>query len=148
MCVDIADMLNKYTAKVDQVIPIVKEEIDKAAEQVKRDIDNGVRAEHYQTGELASSLTISPLASNDKPNAKKYGYEIEFKGENAHGVPYAKIANILNYGRDAFEGSKTKKAYGGIEGSHFIDEAIRPLKGLTKRISERIEKHLLDSEKK
>lgn len=147
MCVDIAEMLNAYIDKYEQIIPVIQNMIDEAAEQVFKDIENKVLSEHFVTGNLVASLEMTPLVDNAKVNPKKYGYNIEFKGENAQGIPYAKIANVLNFGREAGE-TKFGKKYGAIEGTHFIDEAIRPLKGLTNRINQRIEKLLQDEENK
>ena len=56
-----------------------------------------------------------------------YGYSIEFEGENRKGVPYQKIANILNYGSSA------------IRGTRFINKAIHNLKDMDDRIFERFQ---------
>ena len=59
-----------------------------------------------------------------------YGYSIEFEGENRKGVPYQKIANILNYGSST------------IKGTRFINKAIRNLKDMDKRIYDRFQKKI------
>ncbi len=59
-----------------------------------------------------------------------YGYSIEFEGENRKGVPYQKIANILNYGTST------------IKGTRFINKAIRNLKDMDERIYERFQKKI------
>lgn len=56
-----------------------------------------------------------------------YGYSIEFEGENRKGVPYQKIANILNYGSST------------IKGTRFINKAIHNLKDMDDRIFERFQ---------
>lgn len=59
-----------------------------------------------------------------------YGYSIEFEGENRKGVPYKKIANILNYGSST------------IKGTRFINKAIRNLKDMDERIYDRFQKKI------
>lgn len=59
-----------------------------------------------------------------------YGYSIEFEGENRKGVPYQKIANILNYGSST------------IKGTRFINKAIRNLKDMDERIYDRFQKKI------
>lgn len=56
-----------------------------------------------------------------------YGYSIEFEGENRKGVPYQKIANILNYGSST------------IKGTRFINKVIHNLKDMDDRIFERFQ---------
>ena len=65
-----------------------------------------------------------------------YGYEAEFVGVSPEGVPYQKIANMLNYGREA--GSDANHKWGAISGTHFISVAVKKLKGMDDRIEARI----------
>ena len=78
-----------------------------------------------QTGGLARSLNVSKIDTD-----KRYGYKLEYEGENEDGVPYAKITNILN------SGSNT------IKPRRFITQAVKRLKGLDDRAAQRFEEKL------
>ena len=116
---------------------------DKAIEAVKEQIDievNKLILHRYFT-QLSTSLqlesttprgaTLGLLNSlrNSRITAKRnwYGYSVEFVGQDRKGVPYQKIANILNYGTSF------------IKGTRFITKAIHNLKNMDERIYERFQ---------
>jgi len=98
----------------------VKEQVDIEAE--------AVRAALAQTAPKATGGLVRSLVKAEVTNRKNwYGYRLEFEGSDKAGVPYQKIANILNFG------SSTTK------GTRFIPKAIRKLRGMDDRIVKRFE---------
>ena len=74
------------------------------------------------TGGLKASLTKTKIQENNR-----YGYRLEYEGNNPKGVPYAKIANVLNSGTST------------IKPKRFIRKAVRKLRGLDDRATNRFE---------
>ena len=97
------------------------EQVDIEAEVVRAELE---RNAPRRTGALARSL----IKANCTVRRNWYGYRIEFEGENEDGIPFQKIANILNFGSST------------IKGTRFITKAIRKLRGMDQRILERYEK--------
>lgn len=102
----------------------IKEQIDIDVEEVYKYL---VINTPINTGGLLRSLTKTKI---DTP--ERYGYILKYEGENKNGVPYEKIANILNYG--------SIKLYP----RYFKTKAIRKVKGLDDRIAIRYETKLKD----
>ena len=119
----ITKKLSEFFESVDNVsdmaIKAVKEQIDIEANQVFQQIKDETP---QKTGGLARSL-----AKNAINTPKRYGYVIKYEGNDPKGVPYEKIANILNYGTST------------INPRRFISKAVRKLKGLDDRAAERFE---------
>ena len=81
--------------------------------------------EFYFSFFSSAKTTFSIRKSKIVARYKWYGYSVEFQGQNRKGVPYQKIANILNYGTSY------------VKGTRFINKAIRNLKDMDDRIYER-----------
>ena len=96
------------------------EQVDIEAEIVRAELARNVPR---RTGGLARSL----IKAKCTVRKNWYGYRIEFEGDDPKGVPYQKIANILNYGTSNFKGTR------------FMTKAIRKLRGMDDRIFERFE---------
>lgn len=105
---------------------------DKAIEAVKEQIDievNKLILQLESTTPRGATLGLLNSLRNSRITAKKnwYGYSVEFVGQDRKGVPYQKIANILNYGTSF------------IKGTRFITKAIHNLKNMDERIYERFQ---------
>lgn len=105
---------------------------DKAIEAVKEQIDievNKLVLQLESTTPRGATLGLLNSLRNSRITAKKnwYGYSVEFVGQDRKGVPYQKIANILNYGTSF------------IKGTRFITKAIHNLKNMDERIYERFQ---------
>ena len=103
---------------------------DKAIEAVKEQIDievNKLILQLESTTPRGATLGLLNSLRNSRITAKRnwYGYSVEFVGQDRKGVPYQKIANILNYGTSF------------IKGTRFITKAIHNLKNMDERIYER-----------
>lgn len=107
----------------------IQEEVDKFSDQFEKDLRDAIP---QRTGGLLKSLI-----KVKEPREKWYGYNFEFVGVNENGVPYEKIANVLNYGRPA--GFKNNVKFGEITPRKFIYKAVRKLKKLDKAIVENYE---------
>jgi len=120
----ITKQLSEFFERIDEfsdtAIIALKEQIDIEANAVFEEIKAGTP---QKTGGLKNSLIKTSIN-----NSKRYGHKIEYEGNAPDGTPYAKIANILNYGTSTI---KSKK---------FITKAIHKLKGLDERVSKRFEK--------
>ncbi|MDR3216576.1 MAG: hypothetical protein LBT55_04070 [Clostridiaceae bacterium] len=55
------------------------------------------------------------MTRTDIDTPKRYGKRLKYEGENAEGVPYAKIANILNYGTSS------------VKPRRFVTKAVKKL---------------------
>jgi len=119
---ELTEYLESLTKMGDTAKQAVREQIDIEAEKVRAVLEK--TAPRGDTGGLIRSLTKAEITTR----AKWYGFRIEFEGNDAKGVPYQKIANVLNFGTSH------------IQGTRFINKAIRKLKGMDKRIAERFEK--------
>ena len=105
---------------------------EKAIEAVKEQIDievNKLVLQLESTTPRGATLGLLNSLSNSKITAKRnwYGYSVEFVGQDRKGVPYQKIANILNYGTSF------------IKGTRFITKEIHNLKNMDERIYERFQ---------
>lgn len=105
---------------------------DKAIEAVKEQIDievNKLILQLETTTPRGATLGLLNSLRNSRITAKRnwYGYSVEFVGQDRKGVPYQKIANILNYGTSF------------IKGTRFITKAIHNLKNMDERIYERFQ---------
>lgn len=105
---------------------------DKAIEAVKEQIDievNKLVLQLESTTPRGATLGLLNSLRNSRITAKRnwYGYSVEFVGQDIKGVPYQKIANILNYGTSF------------IKGTRFITKAIHNLKNMDERIYERFQ---------
>lgn len=105
---------------------------DKAIEAVKEQIDievNKLILQLEYTTPRGATLGLLNSLRNSRITAKRnwYGYSVEFVGQDRKGVPYQKIANILNYGTSF------------IKGTRFITKAIHNLKNMDERIYERFQ---------
>lgn len=105
---------------------------DKAIEAVKEQIDievNKLILQLESTTPRGATLGLLNSLRNSRITAKRnwYGYSVEFVGQDRKGVPYQKIANILNYGTSF------------IKGTRFITKAIHNLKYMDERIYERFQ---------
>lgn len=108
----------------------IQEEVDKFSNEFQKDIETYLPK---KSGGLLKSFT-----KTKQPRIDWYGYNFEFKGENKDKVPYEKIANTLNYGRQAGT-SKTGRKYATIMPKRFIEKAVRKLKKLDPAIIENFE---------
>ena len=103
----------------DYAIEAIQEQIDLEVEKLIKELET--------TTPKGATLGLLNSLRKSKITAKYnwYGYSIEFQGENRKGVPYQKIANILNYGTST------------IKGTRFINKAIHNLKDMDERIYDR-----------
>lgn len=110
----------------EYAIEAVKEQIDIEVEKLMTQLE--------QTTPRGATLGLLNSLRQSKIVAKQnwYGYSVEFVGENRKGVPYQKIANILNYGTSTMKGTR------------FITKAIHNLKGMDARIYERFQRKIND----
>jgi hypothetical protein len=115
--------LSDFFASIDnysqQAVTAVQEQIDIEVAEFMKQLE--------QTTPRGATLGLLNSLRQSKITARRnwYGYSVEFEGEDRHGTPFQKIANILNYG--------TRH----IQGTRFISRAIRKLKGMDDRIAER-----------
>ena len=116
----LADYFEKLESLGDMAVEAAKEQLDIEADRAESEIRD--ETPEGKTGGLVRSLNRTKIDTQ-----KKYGYRMEYEGENADGVPYAKIANILN------SGSSTVKP------RRFIFKAVKKLKGLDERAAQRFE---------
>ena len=115
----LAEYFEKLTEFSDYAVQAVQEQVDLEVEKLINQLE--------QTTPRGATLGLLNSIKKSKIVAryKWYGYSVEFEGENRKGVPYQKIANILNYGTSY------------ITGTRFINKAIRNLKDMDDRIYER-----------
>ena len=115
---DYFESLGEYS---EFAVNAIKEQIDIETEKLVLQLE--------QTTPRGATLGLLNSLRKSKITVKYnwYGYSIEFEGQNRKGVPYQKIANILNYGTSY------------IKGTRFIDKAIRNLKNMDDRIYARFQ---------
>ena len=113
--------LAEYFERLEKVgaiaVECLKEQIDIEAESVEQEIRENTPED---TGGLKASFTKTKIQDSNR-----YGYRLEYEGNNSKGVPYAKIANILNSGTST------------IKPKRFIRKAVKKLKGLDDRAAKR-----------
>ena len=120
----LTESLGEYFTELGKVgdlaIESIKEQIDMETEAVEKSlIDNTP----HKTGGLNKSLRKTKVDNRNN----RYGYRLEYEGNDPDGTPYAKIANVLNSG--------TSK----IKPRRFITKAVRKLRGLDDRAANRFE---------
>ncbi len=92
---------SKLADKTDEIIPRVLEAgaevvYDKVKSNLESVIGNNTKSESRSTGELVSALGVSP-AKQDKDG--NFNVKIGFKEPRSDGDSNAKIANVLEYGK-------------------------------------------------
>lgn len=117
----LADYFDQLSDYGDMAIEAVKEQIDIEVEKLIRELE--ITTPRGKTLGLLNSLRHSRIVAK----RNWYGYSVEFEGQNRKGVPYQKIANILNYGTSY------------IRGTRFITKAIHNLKDMDDRIYQRFQ---------
>ena len=117
---ELAEYFEKLETLGDIAVESIKEQVDEETGRAESEIASGTP--EGKTGGLARSLTRAKISTD-----KRYGYRLEFEGENEKGIPYAKIANILNHGTST------------IKPRRFITRAVKKLKGLDDRAAQRFE---------
>lgn len=78
-----------------------------------------------ETGEL-----VRALKKEKYKKGSKEGYRVFYDGYDSKGRPYQVIANSLNRGYITPTG-------GIVKGNHFIDKAVKKLKGMDEEINKR-----------
>jgi len=118
------------TKELYEFLESVGQVAGKSKEAIKEQVDiEAVRVALAQTAPKATGGLMRSLVKAEVTNRKNwYGYRLEFEGSDKAGVPYQKIANILNFGSST------------IKGTRFISKAIRKLRGMDDRIAKRFEK--------
>jgi HK97 gp10 family phage protein len=106
----------------DKAVEAIKEQIDIEADAVENDLQNNTPED---TGGLKASLRRTSITKGSR-----YGYRLEYEGNDPSGTPYAKIANIQNNGTST---TKPKR---------FLTRAVKKLKGLNDRAAKRFEEKL------
>lgn len=121
----VSKQLSEYFEEIsdfgDKAIEAIQEQIDIEVEKLVKVLE--------ETTPRGATLGLLNSIRQSKITARHnwYGYSVEFQGQNRKGVPYQKIANILNYGTST------------IKGTRFINKAIHNLKGMDARIYERFQ---------
>ena len=105
----------------DLAVEAIQEQIDIEVEKLVRQLE--------ETTPRGKTLGLLNSIRQTKVVARRnwYGYTVEFEGQDRKGVPYQKIANILNYGTST------------IKGTRFINKVIHNLKDMDERIYERFQ---------
>lgn len=98
---DFQKKLTKLGEKTDEIVSKVLESggevvLDKVKKNLKSVIGSGTKEESRSTGELISSLGLSPTKLDRNGN---YNVKIGFSEPRSDGDSNAKIANILEYGK-------------------------------------------------
>jgi len=103
----------------------------KSKEAIKQQVDieaEGLRNQLHKTAPRRYGDLVRSLSKVEVTNRHNwYGYRLEFSGNNKDGVPFQRIANVLNFGSST------------IKGTRFISKAIRKLRGMDDRIAKRFE---------
>src|SRR5574344_1804317 len=88
----LADYFESIGEYSEFAVNAIKEQIDIETEKLVLQLE--------QTTPRGATLGLLNSLRKSKITVKYnwYGYSIEFEGQNRKGVPYQKIANILNYG--------------------------------------------------
>lgn len=118
----------------------IKEEVDKFSNQYENDIRTSIPK---KSGDLENSFKMK----KDINSINWYGYNFRFEGVDKNNIPYEKIANVLNYGRQAGYTDKGRR-YPTITPKRFIEKAIRKLKKLNPAIDENFESKMQELNKK
>jgi len=98
---DFQKKLSKLGDKTDEIVSKVLESggevvLDKVKHNLKGVIGSGTKEASRSTGELVSSLGLSPTKLDRKGN---YNVKVGFSEPRSDGNSNAKIANILEYGK-------------------------------------------------
>jgi hypothetical protein len=108
-----------------------------AVESIKEQIDieaDAMESALRDTTPKGSGGLARSLAATSIDTPKRYGRKLLYDGENERGIPYEKIANILEYGTSS------------IRPRRFIRKVVKQLKGLDDRAAERFENKTKDIE--
>lgn len=120
----LAEYLEQISDYGEYAIEAIQEQIDLEVENLIKQLES--TTPRGATLGLLNSLKKSKIVAK----YNWYGYSVEFQGENRKGVPYQKIANILNYGTST------------IKGTRFINKAIHNLKDMDERICDRFQRKI------
>lgn len=124
----ISKQLEEYFEEIgnfgEKAIEAIQEQIDIELQKLMVQLE--ATTPRGQTLGLLNSLRKSKITAR----RNWYGYSVEFIGENSKGVPYQKIANILNYGTS------------NMKGTRFITKAIHNLKDMDDRIYQRFKQKI------
>lgn len=115
----LAEYFEEISEFGDMAVQAIQEQVDQEVEKLINQLEQ--TTPRGATLGLLNSIRKSKIVAR----YKWYGYSVEFQGQNRKGVPYQKIANILNYGTSY------------VKGTRFINKAIRNLKDMDDRIYER-----------
>jgi len=117
----LAEYFEEISEYGEYAVEAIQEQVDIEVEKLIKELE--------QTTPRGATLGLLNSIKKSKIVARYrwYGYSVEFQGQNRKGVPYQKIANILNYGTSY------------IKGTRFINRAIRNLKDMDDRIYERFQ---------
>lgn len=93
--------ISKLGDKTDEIIPKVLESggevvLKEVKSNLKSSIGKGTKIKSRSTGELASSLGLTPVLMDRRGH---HNIKVGFKEPRSDGDSNAKIANILEYGR-------------------------------------------------
>ena len=93
--------LSRLATRTDEIIPKVLEAggdivLSKVKNNLSSVVGNGTKEESRSTGELESSLGLSPAKQNRNGD---WDVKVGFAEPRSDGSSNAKIANILEYGR-------------------------------------------------
>ena len=93
--------LSRLTDRTDEIVPKVLEAggdivLSKVKNNLSSVVGNGTKEESRSTGELESSLGLSPAKQNRNGD---WDVKVGFAEPRSDGSSNAKIANILEYGR-------------------------------------------------
>ena len=131
------NLFDMISENIHEIRGVVEEEIEKKANAVFMDMK---RNTPVKSGRLQRSLTIKQL----NQGSEYFGYKIEYSGDNANGDSNEKIARILNSGHGSYVNKNTGRSVPAQAGVHFITNAVRKLKPLSKNIEKAIDKKLDD----
>jgi HK97 gp10 family phage protein len=118
----LSEFFGQLTTVGDKAVEAIKEQIDIETDGVEKELQANTPTD---TGGLKASLVRSNITKGSR-----YGYRLEYEGNDPNGTPYAKVANILNNGTST------------IKPKRFLTKAIRKLNGLDDRAAKRFEEKL------
>lgn len=127
----LTSMLASLGENAKKVIPALQEEIREEAKAVY----DSMKA-HTPVGDGAGGVHLrDTLEMTEARSPRKWGYKIDYVGYRTEAdgsqTPYSVIARSLNKGRE-----------GRYAPTHHIDDAVRLLKGMDKRLAKKAEEVL------
>lgn len=123
----LAEYFEELKTVGDKAVEAIKEQIDIEADAVEKELENNTPED---TGGLKASLRRTTITKGNR-----YGYRLEYEGNDPNGTSYTKIANIQNNGTST---TKPKR---------FLTKAVKKLKGLDERAAKRFEAKLAQKNK-